>query len=352
MRQGTVQFLFSAKLVIGDGSTETYFGDSDKQVVLNSGVMTGANQNFITVKTNATATFGILHGATTKVTYGGCSFYSLEATYAHYLIYSNSSTGGIGCLYSCYFSGTYIYTTVCLAKSGGCRIWNCLFAHNCYPIYSAADVDYYRVTVQNSIYGLREDNGVFENITLQKCGNSISLYTSGSRTVKNLQIIRETYIVVCWSITVDSYLINAESSLWHFNWQGTSTGKVYRQYEFDLTVTDQAGAAIQNAAVTLKDKNGNTVFSVATDAAGAIATQTVTRGYYDQAHGDALQDSSPHTLAITKAGFQTYVKKFTLTEKTKWELKLAHAVPVFSGLGQPILNLKPAEPENTVVLPL
>jgi hypothetical protein len=57
-------------------------------------------------------------------------------------------------------------------------------------------------------------------------------------------------------------------------------------------------------------------------------------------------------LTITKAGCQTYINKFTLTEKTRWIIKLARAVPVLNGIAQPIMNLKPADPENTFVLPL
>jgi hypothetical protein len=40
---------------------------------------------------------------------------------------------------------------------------------------------------------------------------------------------------------------------------------------------------------------------VATSGSGDIATQTVSRGYYDQAHGNTLQDYGPHTLTISKA---------------------------------------------------
>jgi hypothetical protein len=141
------------------------------------------------------------------------------------------------------------------------------------------------------------------------------------------------------------YVINCESDTWHFtpaNWYG-ATGKVYRQYEFDLTVTDREGNPLQGATVTLTDKNGTAVFTATTDANGAIQTQTGTKGYYDQAHGDTLQENSPHTLNVTRAGYLRYVKKFRLTQKTRWEIKLYRVPPVLLDFGLPALPLFPSE---------
>jgi hypothetical protein len=146
------------------------------------------------------------------------------------------------------------------------------------------------------------------------------------------------------------YLINADTDTWNTNWVGAQAGILYRQYTFDFTVTDSAGTPISGATVTLKDKNGNTVFSLTTDVNGKISTQTVTRGYYDQPRGNTLQDYSPHTLTITKAGWQKYVKTFTLAEKTKWEIKLAKVQPILLSAGNPVVNLNPANPENNNVL--
>ena len=66
-------------------------------------------------------------------------------------------------------------------------------------------------------------------------------------------------------------------------------------------VTDKDNTAINGVTAIVKDRDGNTIFSVATSGSGDIATQTVSRGYYDQAHGNTLQDYGPHTLTISKA---------------------------------------------------
>jgi hypothetical protein len=119
-----------------------------------------------------------------------------------------------------------------------------------------------------------------------------------------------------------------------------------------VNLKDKNGVAISSATVTLKDKNGTQIFSVVTDANGNIATQTVSRGYYDGAHGNTLQDCSPHTLTISKAGYQTYVSILTLTAAINLFIKLAKTGSVLLSLGQPVLNLKASDPENLNVLVL
>jgi hypothetical protein len=155
---------------------------------------------------------------------------------------------------------------------------------------------------------------------------------------------------------VTAWFIDCIMNKWTFNWdesEGLLTNTtVYRQYTFDLKVTDKDNNNISGATVTLKNKYGDSIFIVSTAADGTIATQTVTRGYYNKANGSDLIDESPHTLTITKAGYQTYVKKFTLTAKITWEIKIAKAQQVLLNSGRPVLNLKPSDPENKSVVVL
>ncbi len=143
--------------------------------------------------------------------------------------------------------------------------------------------------------------------------------------------------------------------VWNIFWVDNALSvinMIYRQYTFNLKVTEQDGTAINGATVTLKDKDDNQVFSVSTAADGTITEQTVTRGYYDQAHGDTLQDYSPHKLIIEKAGFQTYEIQGITMEKIDWTIKLAKAVGVFLSFGSPVINLKKTDPENKNVIVL
>jgi hypothetical protein len=189
---------------------------------------------------------------------------------------------------------------------------------------------------------------VFSNGTMY--GLSFRYMSSTSATITNPYVRNVQYTIEIQSVTTSNcYVVNMDydSENWTIAWYGTDTGtRVYRQYTVDLKVTDKDNNPISGATATLKDKDGNQVFSVNTDANGNIATQTASRGYYDQAHGSVLQDYGPHTLTITKTGYQTYMKKFTLSAKTIWEIKLSKAVNVLLNLGQPLLNLRPSDSEN------
>jgi len=116
------------------------------------------------------------------------------------------------------------------------------------------------------------------------------------------------------------------------------------------SVSDQAGTPISGAAVTVKDKDGNTVYSGTTDINGKFDAGAVTarvlyptaqiNGVWSvaQAHEDThIADGwlsrtmhTPHTLTIEKAGYETYVDVFNLVEKKDLDLALSPApAPVY-----------------------
>lgn len=353
-KQGIAEFAFDCKLTVSDGSTPTCFADWSKLITFNDGVC-AAYEQCISVRSAGTFTLGTLVNATTKETINGCAIINL-ASQITMLIYVYDSWNGIINLYDCSVISPNNYSIIGPANG----------THNFYnfTMYNgiiggqgpSVTVDLFNIKIDvptSQNYPIDNLIGTFNRILLYGSMKGVALRGSVSVTMSNLTLIgSSTYDVTCVNTTADHYLVNCVLSQtnWRFYWYGTNTKSVYRQYEFDLTVTDATGAPINGATVTLKDKNGNTIFSLTTDANGQIATQTVSRGYYDQAHGDTLQDYSPHTLTITKAGCQTYVKQFTLTEKTKWEIKLAKAQAILLSAGNPIVNLNPANPENNNVL--
>jgi hypothetical protein len=345
------QFQFDVQRIdVGEGSTATYFTDTKKQVTF----PVASGGGIIQVKANAILTLGTLLNAARKTTANGCSILStigVSGNTGIALIYDDSASG-LAYLYGCFFSSirpSYVQ------PRHASRIYNCI-GDNC--IFFIRDTgDYYNLEAYNmtlyanpSAYIIQTATATTVNLRGYECTNGIYGEGSYNGVISNPYFRGLTYIGRFYLYTGNMYLINADTDTWSINWVGAQAGILYRQHTFDLTVTDTAGTPIANATVTLKDKNGNTAFSVTTDSNGAIATQTVTRGYYDQAHGDTLQDSSPHTLTITKAGWQKYVKTFALTEKTKWEIKLAKAQAILLSAGNPIVNLNPANPENNSVL--
>jgi len=100
-----------------------------------------------------------------------------------------------------------------------------------------------------------------------------------SGTVKNLKMRNVSSAFYRGYYNQNYYVINGDIDNWTFVWAGTNPGKTYRQYEFDLQVLDKNNNPISGATVTLKDKDGNQVFSIPTDTNGELReTGTATGG--------------------------------------------------------------------------
>ena len=229
----------------------------------------------------------------------------------------------------------------------------CVVGENSARNFWGCRADLYSICVAKSAVGFMDINpaSTLNRLFVTDCGAALYAYGNVATTVANAVLRNNTSMMRLISTSVDSNLINIDSDAWTFEYYGTCTGKIYRRNEIDLKVTGKDNNAINGATATVKDKDGNTIFSVSTNGSGDIATQTVTRGYHDQAHGNTLQDYGPHTLTVSKAGYQTYVK-FVLGAKTAWEIKLARANTVLFNQGAPVLNVKPLDPENRNVVVL
>lgn len=352
-KQSSTQFVFDCKIVVGDGSTATYFTDTNKQVKFN---IAGLGTPAILVKNSATFTCGVLIDSTLKTTKYGVSFIIHMDYYGNGFIQGETTSSSIY-LYGCFAigegDGTYFEPEAIVCGGKTVKIYDGTFSYvrnlgRSLP--STADLN--RNTVS---YAEKIGEGSLGTTLDTKIATSVDIWVFSygtSVTVKNLISYNSTNGFAPYQTTVDHYLINVVPDVWKFLWNTSPNSKVFRQYEFDLAVTDAAGNPVQDATVSLKDKNGAQIFSATTDVNGRIATQTVTRGYYQQSTGDTLQDSSPHTLKIEKAGYQNYAKKFTLQEKTKWEIKLAKAQAILLDGGKPVVNLRASDPENKHVLQL
>ena len=175
-------------------------------------------------------------------------------------------------------------------------------------------VDVFEVNILRPHYGMYYPLGSFNSLRIYG-STYAAIFSSYSYdiTVYNAKVRGSSlYEVALRNSVVDLKLVNPDFDNWRLTWSGTCTNKVVRQYEFDLTTAP-------NATVTLKKADGSTVFSVVADAVtGTIATQTVSRGFYDYAHGDTLQDYGPFTLTITKTGKMPYTQTgIVLYEKTR-----------------------------------
>jgi len=336
------QLEFSFILSIGNGSTTTWLVDTKKQIAFNLDLAAGSY--YMRVRTNGHFRTGVLNDATEKTTTQGVSFFFKATTNDIYLL-RDWVSGDIDIFSSTFALISSATSGRIYAQGGDLKVYNSEFLGGVH-FYSSFG-DYYNLNFHGGTYSLLYCSGTFNRIFSWEIGTApIAFYSSIASTVTNLKARKYTNVFRAVSITTDKYIVNADVPSWTANWSGTSTHVVYRQYEFDLTVTDKDAAPIEEASVTLKDKDGNTVFSTSTDVNGQITIQTVSRGYYNQANGNTLQEYSPHTLIIEKAGYQTYSKVFTLAEKTKWAIKLTKTVDIIFVDGKPALNLSETDPEN------
>ena len=354
-KQGTTQYQIDSIFAIGDSSNATVFTDTSKLVVF---TVTGGQQ--VKSYANSTVTFGTLNDAATYSTKNGCTFISTgQASAAFWTAY-----GGTVNWYSCTYIGTGIANWVFSSAAGGYvkALYNCRFENVKSVTSYGSTFDLYNVYVGGSQASLADatSNPTVNYLTCKASQYAIIFQGSSNLTVRNLiggnQSLKFIYVD---SLTVHGYLIDTvwlDSANWTITWAGVCTGNIYRQYTFNLKVTDKDNVAISGATVVLKDNAGTQIFSVTTDVNGDIVQQTVSRGYYNQANGNTLQDYSPHTLTITKAGYQRYTKVLTLTEKTIWQIALFKRQDIFfnvDGVKTNIaFNLESANPENNKILGL
>ena len=324
-KQATNQFVFDCKIVVGNtGGTASYFTDTNKQITINSGIMTAAGQNWLYVYTGGHVTFGAVKDATTKASHQGCSFYSKEATYYYTWMYDAGSVGNRDTnLYSCSIGSDGSDRMITRAF----RIWNFkMFNVGVTSISTLAAGDYFNINCENTYYAILASSATstFNRITMLGGRAPLRLYGNNDGVVfKNVYARNCTYIFQIDEVTtagLKSYVINVDSDTWAFWWSNSAGMTVFRQYEFDLTTTKYDGTPLSTVtngvAVTLT--KGATVINLTTDANGKITTQTLSKGYYDQANGNTIQDAGNWTLTVTATGYIPVTRVFSLDQKTSW----------------------------------
>lgn len=322
-RQCLNQYCIDAKIDFGDGSTATYFADINKMIIIPHGYSSVAW--VWTVKNNTNVRLGTLIDATTKTTRDGCIIISIDTTSGTYgVFYGEDGSNRTLELYNTRIDLPYIPSTANRYSirqfSGTTKIYNFVSLSQGYYLQNA---DIYDVVMGTGKYALeRMVNCTFDRLFLHNCTTAALLAYDSGINVKNVIAKNNTNLFRDYHSATDSYLINVDSDAWTFNFINAYTAKVYRQYKFDLKVIDKDNAAINGATVKIWDKDSNLIVDTTTNASGVIATQTITRGYYNKTNGDTLQEASPHLIKIEKASYTTYEADFTLDAKKDWLIAL------------------------------
>ena len=352
------QFSFSCWIDIGDGTTATYVYEEERQIQMEESFSYGAQE--LRVMANAIFRAGRLINATQKTTARGVTFIALNNYPSRYGYIINGS-GNKALLYGCTMIDAGVYD----GKSSQ-GVWNKRLhfgnygvAYNCTMInlqsgIEGTNLDVFNVLIKRGFYGFSyPSTGTFEKITLYECYYGFYPYTLYNIIAKNVYTRFTYYLWRPNAITVVCKGINVDSDLWNFLWIGTSTAKVYRQYEFDAHCQDKSGNSLSGvSAIGEYISPYGQAFSVTTDVNGDIATQTVDRSWYEQATGNTENLKTPLKVTYRKAGYQTVVKYYQMIEKTKDVVVLHKAVSVFLDFGRPVVNLKKYDPENKSVIML
>lgn len=322
-KQATTQYTFDAKVVIGDNVISTFFTDTNKQIKWNNGVATGAGGYVFWVRGRATLTLGQLDDLTTKTTSRGCQITIEDTSYDGVRVINSYETNAVAYCYDCTFQ--HISTSLVGSVAYPTRLWNCLLV-NCYAGFSISTSNFNNLIIYSTSNALTRVSARMNRITVMGCTNAVytDSFADPSLSVSDLYVRQATRV---FDIGVDvrvynGYLINVDSNTWNCRFNAASVNIViYRQYTFDLKVSYPNDTAYENSNVTLFNNVGAIVFTALTNSSGLIATQTVSRGFYNQTGGNTLYDYAPFTLNITSS-YGNYSKVFTLTEKTDWEIAL------------------------------
>jgi len=296
-----------AEVWIGDGSTTTLFFEISKQV----------NFGYVHwyIKNHATLHFGTLSVEATKQVMN-----PVQIINNGYLI---GESGSILYLYGASIRSGYV-----ISNSTN-QVWGCHFSN---LQLSLKDANMYNC-ILNSVFfnGVDyENSGAIDTVNQWGAYLAICGFAYNS-TLININAIPSIHIIKTWYWTGTANLINVNSTNWSIDWHENDIGIIWRKYEFDLITTNGS-----NVEITYYGQGGGTLYN-ATLSGTTLATQTISKGFYNKANGNNIQSYEPFHLKISKNDYQTYETNFTLTEKTSWEISLQQETPAESefpvGLG-------------------
>jgi hypothetical protein len=320
------QYRLAARIFIGDNTAGNRgcFGDLNKSITFTSNSITSSgfggsdfwSYTHILLKDYSAMLFGNVLNAANKVTADGVSFLSevVSPPGISFIIGRYSITGGIpsnpslAVIASCKFgrlsARTLFYT---LVTTGESYLWNCDFDR---VELNPGVIDTYNVTVQGGLYGVARVAGPFDRaIVAGIAGPAVYANPIGEAagtTFRNL-ITRNcnSWFEFNAGPTLDVFMVNPDPDVRTITAQGaTGSAKLWEQYEFDLTVRRASdSAAISGTRVMFTDSTGAEIFNNITDANGAIATQTLNRGFYTSVGLSTLTARTPHVMRIRRYGF-------------------------------------------------
>lgn len=154
-----------------------------------------------------------------------------------------------------------------------------------------------------------------------------------------------------------------------FNAYSCANNNFYIVYSFNVKVIDKQGNPIIGATVTIQNsqntQNYGFNYTTGADNSGPFTTdengltQTTLLIWYKHYNStrtgnwkdcDTAVDYSPHTITISKPGYQTKTLKLTIDRKREEVEVLEKEVPIFIGKGKVLVNVDPKNSQNNILV--
>lgn len=325
---GTVSYDLWVDIVLGDGSTPTYFADTNVNVFFNT-TYAGTRDRML-VMNNANLTLGILADSVTKRTTDGVN-----------IIADVSSGGGIidvdaGGIVELYGSHLTTLGADYMEIAGNLTIYESILTNIAFSgIGVSTNIDAYRVITEGGVTAIGNPTAktIFDELLIHSYTNVIGISGALSPTFTNLVARNTTKIAQTFVFSGDLYLVDADVDNWAFTWMISPNGEVHRQYSFDLLVTYPNGTAINGietgARVVIQHygEGGGIDYNATLNENGMINQIALTMGIYKQSSGDTLNSYNPYNIHIFNvSGFNEYNGNLTLNIKQDLTLSLCPSV--------------------------
>lgn len=307
-----IQFEFECRIIIGDGSTPTWFADEEVQVLFED-PLSANDQDIITVTSNANFRLGRLQNALLHSTSRGCHIIFNDNNYGNIL-----DSGGNIEIYSCAISRIQNQLHIRYTF----RIWNTILYYTDLRDFDGDAFNVIYTGRQAGYFAVPGVGATYDRITVLYAGNILHVWTADA-TVDNLYARHCSNVVRFFTAGRTLTLIDPDVDLWSINFGGQDS-EVIRQYTFNAQIVDNLGTGIYDANVTLFNSDGSKAFTVSTAIDGSITEQTVSRGFYNITGGNVLYDYGPFELNVTYRDFMVNsISNITLEDPIDWTVSLS-----------------------------
>jgi len=346
-------YILDARIILGQGTSanSAWLKDKNANIFFSSRAITVESQHAILLHDYSGLQYGTLDDLATKRT--------SESVYMS-IDRQNFTNVRIIFMYGANTS-VYLYSSILASISttgniifgsqienswnGSIRIYNCIFDRVYF--YTGSGHDIYNLVMSKGIHGLNSiSSTTIDKISIYGIYYAISHYYYPN-TIKNAYLRGNTWAVRWTGNTNPLYLINPDIDNWTISWDYTPFEKIFRQYEFDSHAQDKNGNPLSDVQVLGEYISPyGTAFDVTTNVNGDIATQIVDRSWYEQATGNTENLKTPLKVTYKKAGYQTVIKYYSLSEKIKDRVVMQRAIDIIFMGGHPVLNLDEDNPES------